>query len=244
MTRFLPLAALVVAGCSPSAPPAAVVVPEGAKVEVQADPVKPADEPPAPAGPKPVKVELPKVEPFRYAADAAGKKVEQALTPATPSEKLPRAAPRPRASDVERGELPTKKPVVVAPTLPPAARKPAMPSPPHEGVPATVGVGSEVPLAATKLPEGERVKAAARPEPTAADVPKMAVQQPDRIPVDDPTAELSTQRIVNTLMLAPELAAPFLRLILPDPFEFAEHLKAPPTPELATAPVFVPPARP
>lgn len=224
------------AGCSPPPPPAAIDDPPPVPV-VAAQPK---------SEPKPPEPEQPKVEPFRYADDAGGKKVEQALAPTLPAEKSSHAAtaPRGRVSEVDGGSLPMKKPGVPAVPLPPDPRKSAVPPPPREGVPATVGVGSEMPLRDIKLPDGPGAKAPPRPDPTAADVPRLAVQQPDRVPTDDPTADLSTGRIVNTLMLAPTLAAPFVRLLLPDPFEFAEQLKPPPVPELATAPVLVPPARP
>ncbi|QEL14396.1 hypothetical protein [Limnoglobus roseus] len=237
------LFAVGVAGCSPSPPPPA----EGAaKAEVPVPVVaEPPKEQPKVQPPEAVKPVPPKLEPFRYPDDAAGKQVEQALTPALPAEKPSRVtAPRPRVSEVDRGELPTKKPTVPAAPLPMTPRKSAVPPPPREGVPATVGVGNEMPLQDTKLPEGPSAKAPSRPEPTAVDVPRMATQLPDRVPTDDPTAEISTHRIVNTLMPAPTITVPFLRLLLPDPFEFAEQLKAPPAPEFATTPVLVPPARP
>jgi hypothetical protein len=75
-------------------------------------------------------------------------------------------------------------------------------------------------------------------------LPSLARQVPDRSPTDDPTAELSTARIVNTLLPVPALVSPFLRLVLPDPFEFAEQVRPPTRPEMATTPVTVPPKRP
>jgi hypothetical protein len=203
--------------------------------------------PQAPGGLKPlaaaVQVEM-KAEPSRFAGDAAGKQVEESLTPKVPPPPAGRVtAPKPRASAVDRGDLPPAKPGVTAAPLPQPARKSALPTPPGEGV-AAAGVGMELDLAERKLPESPRVSSPPRPQPSAADVPRMAVQVPDRAPTDDPTAELSTARIVNTLLLAPPIAAPFLRLVLPDPFEFAEQVKPPATSELATAPAFVPPAKP
>ena len=173
------------------------------------------------------------------------KPTAQALQPkAAPLQDEKVKGPRSRSSDIERGDLPSPKPAATAVPLPVVKRKPTVPSPPSEGVSQRVGEGSEMNWRDVKFPESPAVKSPPRPEPTAADVPRLGYPVPDRIPVDDPTAEISTLRIVNTPILAPTIAAPFVRLLLPDPFEFAEHVKATPTAEFATLPVPVPMARP
>lgn len=234
MKRLLPLLVLGVSACGPSAPPAPV--PE-VRVEAEPDP-----RPQVAGGPKqlPPGIALSEPAPVAIAkpvADALQPKVAPLIDPKVKS-------PRPRLGDIDRGDLPMVKPTAKAVPLPPVTRKPTLPSPPSEGVSQRVGEGSEMNWRDAKFPESPTVKSPPRAEPTAADVPRLGYPVPDRIPVDDPTAEISTARIVNTLMVAPTIAAPFLRLMLPDPFEFAEQVKPPTTSEFATTPVLVPMARP
>ncbi len=237
MKRFFLLLVLGLPACSPAAPPPAppevvVTVEPEANPEPKAE-TKPESKPtPAPAS---VAVTPATLEP------AVAKALASKTAP------LPDAkakGPKGHDSEIARGELPLAKLPPSAVSLPPANRKPALPSPPNEGVPVRLGDGAELDWRSVKLSEAPTVKAPPRPQPTAADTPRLGFPQPDRIPADDPTAELSTTRIVNTLLAAPTIAAPFLRLVLPDPFEFAEQLKPAPTPEFGIVPVVVSPARP
>lgn len=237
MKRLFPLMVLGIASCGPSAPtPPAPPVPE-VKVTVEEPKTEPVAVTPTPT-PKAVPTAI--IEPV-----ALAKPVAEALRPTVAPLIEPKVkAARPRSSDIERGDLPSAKPIASAVPLPPRARKSPLPSPPNEGVSSRVGEGSEMNWRDAKFPESPAVKSPPRPEPTAADVPRLGYPVPDRIPVDDPTAEISTARIVNSVILAPTIAAPFVRLLLPDPFEFAEQVKATPAAEFATVPVLVPMARP
>lgn len=238
---------LALSACSRSAPPDPNIPPEAMadlKAVEATVPVVAEGRTAAPGGLKPLGLEVARqlvnTEPVELA-----KPVADALRPkVAPLVDAKVKAPRVRSSDVERGDLPSAKPSATAVPLPPIKRKATVPSPPNEAISSRVGEGSEMNWRDSKFPESPAVKSPPRPEPTAADVPRLGYPVSDRIPVDDPTAEISTLRIVNTLILAPTIAAPFVRLMLPDPFEFAEHVKATPTSEFATLPVLVPMARP
>lgn len=93
--------------------------------------------------------------PFRLPDDAGGRAVA-AVTALVPPAAAPlpmTTAPRPRVSDLDRGEvpLPPLKPAVRALPVPPA--KPVLPTPPAERLPADFGVGSAESPAAIKLPK-------------------------------------------------------------------------------------------
>ncbi len=234
MKRYLILLVLGLPACSPSAPPPPA--PPEVVVAVEPEPKARAE-----GGLKPIGLALPQEKP----AEPPAAPTLKALASTVPS--LPEAkakGPKGRDSEIARGELPLAKLPPAAVPLPPVNRKAARPSPPSEGVPLGLGDGAELDWRGSKLPEAPTVNAPPRPQPTAADTPRLGYPQPDRIPADDPTADLSTARIVNTLLAAPTIAAPFLRLVLPDPFEFAEQLKPTPVSEFGIVPVIVPPARP
>ena len=223
------LLAVVVAGCGPSErvpAPLPVIAPVVA-VDFVPEPVavKPAQPPP---------------EPFAFPKDVGGVAVAKALAPmapATPVAPAPRA-PKPRESGIDRGELPLAPVALKAVALPWVNRKGALPSSPPERVPTELGAGNMLPTSAATMPVvppgAYRMPTVT---PTAADVPKLAQPVPERASLEDPTAEISAARIVNTPLPAPNLSTPFLRPSVPDPFEWAEQVKPPPSPEMGTAPV-------
>jgi hypothetical protein len=96
------------------------------------------------------------------------------------------------------------------------------PSPPAErNPPQDAGVS---------LPEGRaserpRAKVPPPPNPQAADVPMQAWKQNDRASLDDPTADLSAVRVIDTPLPVSRGVLPFLRLSIPDPFELVEQMK-------------------
>jgi hypothetical protein len=234
MKRWLPIIVLGVSACGQTAPPPSVEPPELDVAVVPEPRPKAADE-----LKRPIAALAPETRPEPSAPTAKALASKPAPLPDAREHK-----PKGRDSSIERGELPAGIPSATIPSLPPPTRKPALPSPPAEGVSHRIGDGAELDWRGFRQPVAPPVKAPPRPEPSAADVPRLGFPQPDRIPTDDPTAELSTARIVNTLLMAPTITAPFVRLLLPDPFEFAGQLKPSPAPEFATTPVLVSPARP
>jgi hypothetical protein len=213
--RMLWLLPLVV-GCNgqPSPPPADAEPVTVAPVLVApppADPPAPKPEPQPPAKPADPAPSLP--------ADAGGKAVAKALVQPPPLPADPPTATKPKkySSPLDRGELPL-------PVVKPQSFNASRPSPPPDrGIPDT-----GMPL----LPEGKgsvrpRLKADAPPNPGAADVPMNAWKQPhgERAPLNDPTVDLSAGGVIETKLPTPAMTLPFLRVSIPDPFEWAEHLK-------------------
>jgi len=53
----------------------------------------------------------------------------------------------------------------------------------------------------------------------------MAWARQERASLDDPTADLSAVRVIETPLPVPAIQLPFLRTFIPNPFELAEQLK-------------------
>jgi hypothetical protein len=233
-SRLRPLAFAVVVwfvGCSRGEPVAPAAPEPGPLV-----PVLNAVEPP-PTPPPPVVVVPPPV-PFRLPADAGGRAVAAVTAPTPPAPApLPTVkAPRPRVSDLDRGELPPTpiKPVVRALPVPPG--KPALPTPPAERLPADFGLGSIQNTGDLKLPETVSLRPPTPAPPlTAADVPRQARQRPDKPPADDTIDDLIAAQIVFTPLSRPVVRELLMLFRLPDPFELAEQLRRLPTPPVAPA---------
>lgn len=236
-------------GCSPSAPQP-VAKSGGVPVPVLNSPVLNNPEPivePAPQAAKPVP---PTPEPFRIPTDTGGKAVAKVLTPTAPAAlPLPnRVTPKSRTSDIERGDLPLPKVVIALIPLPLPKAKGTLPSPPPERIPTDLG--QQVAINPNTMTMTERLPArplqTAITPPATADLPLIARQLPDRASLHDPTADIATARIIFTQLLAPVVVNSFARFGIPDPFEFAEHLrsKTGSSAELGTKPEVVPPARP
>ena len=153
--------------------------------------------------------------------------------------------PKSRSSTIDDGELPTPTVSVAVPATPPPKSKTPQPSPPNERVPSDLGSAAAVDPSQEKLPEKPRVRVPGPVNPGAVDVPRLASQVPDRASFDDPTAEIATARTIFTKLPLPFNPAWFVRFGIPDPFEFAEHMrgKTGATKELGTAPVNVPPMK-
>jgi hypothetical protein len=186
-------------------------------------------EPPRPLAPPP----RPVPEPFRYAADRAGRLTEKALTPpVTIDPPAKTTAPRPWSSAVTRGELPQPR---LTPALPPPAplpdRPPSQPAPPAERLAIGRPVGDELPEVKFPVSPGAREE-----PPKPAGLPPLARRVQDRIPTADPTADLSAALIVLTRLAPPIVSLPLAGL--------GGHGRLPAAPEVATTPVAVPPARP
>jgi hypothetical protein len=168
------------------------------------------------------------------------------LVPTLPqAEEFPSQTALERTTLWDRGEWPQPLPTLTPISIPlPAVRSP-QPSPPVERTPLLLGIAAAEDLGRIQAKEKPLLRASSPPNPGAADVPLLARQVLDRASLEDPTAEISRNRIVQTPWPLPAIAGPILKLLIPDPFELAEHLKAPiPSREFGTRPVVVPPARP
>lgn len=228
-------------GCGGPAPDSPLVVAPPELPVATVPPQPPAPQPPA-GQPAPKPADAP---PARN--DLAERAVRKALMPDVPAGALPPAvnAPRPRVSEWDRGELPLPKFTGQLPPSPQPTARPTFPAPPVERPPVTLGSASAVEVNAFPAADRPRVKAARPADPTAADVPAMARQLPDRASVEDPTADLSAKGVIATPLPLPSFALPYLKAVIPDPFEFAEQLKGKlgKETEFGTAPVVVPPQK-
>lgn len=220
LVRWLfPVVAAGVVGCGGSMPtePASSATP--VIVASVTDDLRPAEptQSTTPAKPADPPVTLP--------SDTGGKAVAKALIapPHLPPETPTVKAPTPYTSALDRGELPlpTVAPRPLSPSSVPTASA-AKPSPPAQGPLLSRFPG---PLPEGKQPDRPLVKAPSPANPRAADVPLMAWAKQERASLDDPTADLSAVRVIYTTLPVPAFQLPFLRLFIPNPFEFAEQLK-------------------
>lgn len=225
LLRWLPpLVAAGAVGCGGSPPPSdpatlapVIVAPGSESSEIKStSAAQTPTQPTIPARPAEPPVTLP--------ADTGGKAVAKALVlpPPLPTESANNSKPKPHTSALDRGELP----------LPPVAMKPFGPTEPKgNSVKPSPPVERHLPdPAVTNLPEGRAAdrplaKAPSPPNSGAADVPVNAWRQGERAPLEDPTADLSAGRVIDTPLPVSSGALPFLRLSIPNPFEFAEQLK-------------------
>ena len=179
--------------------------------------------------------------------DLGGKAVQKSLMPTLkmPGDLPGPKAPRPRTGEFDRGELPEPKFNIQMPGNPIPKGKPAKPSAPPERVPTDLGQAAAENLSAVKFAEKPLVRAESPANAGAADVPMLSRQVVERAPVDDPTAELSAAKVIQTIFPFPVGTLPFLKMTIPDPFEFAEQLKGklPRETEFGTAPMAVPPEK-
>ncbi len=230
-------------GCTEAPAPVPVDV-SAAKI----DPVLPTPAPMVPAKvpvaqePKPVPVELA----VKLPDDLGGKAVQKSLMPsmALPDDLTGPKVPRPRSTAIDRGELSTAPLAITLPALPNPKVKPAKPSLPPERIPTDLGRAAAENLSAVKFPEKALVRADG-PNNGAADVPLLARQLLERASVEDPTAEISALKLIETIFPYPVGPLPFLKVTIPDPFEFVEQLKGklPRESEFGTVPSVVPPEK-
>ncbi len=217
------LAPFAIAGCGRPAPtPTPTTRAEQPTIAIPM-PVDPEAKPkPEPAKPNAKPVELP--------SDLGGRAVTATLrlpAPLPPDGTAMAKGPKPRSSDLDRGELPLPgiKPPAFAALVPRA--KPPLPSAPPETVPGNLGAGSALNPLSFQFAERPRAKAPTPVAATAADVPAQARPSNPAPNYDDPTADWVAQKIIQTPFPKPSLTLPFSRVSLPDPFEFLEHLKGP-----------------
>ena len=179
--------------------------------------------------------------------DLGGKAVQKSSMPTLkmPAELPGPKAPRARTGEFDRGDLPESKFTIQMPSAPIPKGKPAKPSAPPERAPTDLGQAAAENLSGIKFAERPLVRADNPANAGAADVPTLARQVVERAPVDDPTAEISAAKVIQTIFPFPVGTLPFSKQSIPDPFEFAEQLKGklPRDTEFGTSPTAVPPEK-
>jgi hypothetical protein len=237
MTRFTLFAALVMAGCAQQ-------------------PQSQAPPPPLAANPQPAVTTAPGIttlpvdaEAFEYPADLGGKAVVSAVAPdtpaLTPAERLGIApVPRTPADRVVNPEPVAKVRYIPPPVLSAKSVSLTLP-PPVERVPPDLGNGSTAVPARPTLPIAAGITERARDVNLPPAMPTLGRPVNDRVSLDDPTSEFGNAAIVSPVVKVPLAPASFLKVAVPDPFEFGEQVrpKIPPAAEPGLAPVPVNPQR-
>ena len=252
LKRILPCALIGLASCGspPTAEPAIEVAVAVPKVEPKADAPQPAPKAETPVvAVQPKKEEPPAPTSFPFPKDQAGKLLPNVVRPPMPA--LPAAekfgaAPKPRIVPkrlIEPDALP--KLVHSSPTLPSSKPTSAAPTAPPERVPLDLGFGAAAVPARPAFPNAPGIAIKAREVNQLPDLVPLARQVPDRAALDDPTLEQGNAVIATKSPLPVLGIAVFLKVVLPDPFELADHVKpkVPPTAEPSPAPVAVNPQR-
>jgi hypothetical protein len=165
--------------------------------------------------------------------DTGGKLLDQFLQPADGALPLfvTRPRPLPAAPFLERPTLKLPPFQGKAPRLKVmSSGRPPRPHPVAEGMPLYSQRLTPRPPVDIQLAAAAPLK---WPSPNTDDVPALptlAVQQPDRAPLSDPTGEASASAALQPVTAARTSAAPFVRLNLPDPFEHRDtvRLRTPP----------------
>jgi hypothetical protein len=236
MIRFTLFGSLSIGllGCArqpPEPPQAAVAVPVEAK---PAAPVHPNDSDVAP------------VE-SHYPLNVGARVVEQAVAPdtpaLTPAERFG-TAPAPRVGRVAVPE-PVAKAKYTLPPVPPAKAANVALGQPPERVPPDLGNGATAVPAKPTLPVAAGITERARDVNLPPAMPILGRPAADRVGLDDPTAELGHAAVANPPVKVALTPAAFLKVALPDPFEYGEQVrpKVPPAAEPGLTPVPVDPRR-
>ncbi len=183
---------------------------------------------------------------FAFSQDESGRLLDQLLPPRGPS----RLPPAPSQGPTER----TPMPAIWKPTLglpmqelsPPSIGFPSRalvrPALPMETMPA------EVLLARGDLPQRDAfpllpvVRVYERNPHETIPLPTLAKPSIDRASLEDPTGEFSWKQTYGAAIPYRTNTAPYQRIDLPNPFEFAENLRVQPQPaELSNFPLFTMP---
>lgn len=187
------------------------------------------------------------VDPIKLPDDLGGKAVQKSLMPSIPALAAVPAPkiPRPRTSPLDQGEFPTAPVAIALLTSPNPKLKSSRPSAPPERAPTDLGQAAAENLSTVKFAEKPLVKVEGPVQAGAADMPMLARQLTERTPTDDPTAEISAAKLIDTAFPLLGGALPFLKQSIPDPFEFAQQLKGklPRVTEFGLVPIVVTPER-
>jgi hypothetical protein len=238
VTRHSSLVTLLALGCA--RPPAPV---ELGGVAVAAAPAAGADAPGSPA--QTPATDAPDPPPaFPFPDDPAGRALPAVVAPpagaAIPADRSAGPKPRTPPARVESPDPPLKA-TFTLPPLSPGAATAGMSAIRPPVVPPTFGAWAAATPPRAKLPNppgvtarGPDIAAVPPPAPTARPVT-------ERPPADDPVAAAGDAVVTRPAAVVLG-AAGFVRVVIPDPFELAGHVRASPRP--ADEPVAVPPRRP
>ncbi len=173
---------------------------------------------------------------FPFPHDAGGALLAKLLPPEPTAGReerttRPRPRPAPRSLEVRSDPLPPPPARGLVPALPAQGKRP--PLRPHllieEGL---VGASERVALPEEAvLPAGERFRVPSPDVNESVALPILAQPVPDRASLDDPTGDASTAAVLAAVLPPRVTPAPFLRLTVPDPYEFRRPLTLAATPE-------------
>jgi hypothetical protein len=227
------------AGCAQQ-PQADAQLPQAAVASEPAQPVSPAATP----------LTATQSVAFEYPADRGGRSVVQAVAPDTPT--LPPVnrfgtAPTPRAvpARVLNPDVFAKAKYALPSVLLHAKTASVRLAQPPERVPPDLGAGAAaVPMRPT-LPVNAGITERSRDVNLPPAMPTLGRPLVERVSLDDPTSELGNAVVVNPAVKVPLAPAAFVKVTLPDPFEFGEQVKpkVPPAAEPGLTPVPVDPRR-
>jgi hypothetical protein len=176
-------------------------------------------------------------EPFKLPADAGGKALARVLPPAGRPGVLDNPS-RPAPPDT-----PAPKPAVLRPTLqempPPSPKVPELGKGPRPRTvteePLDEGFGTPALPERPSFEAGEKTKEPSESVQVPPPLPYLATAPADRVPLDDPTLEASTAAVLAGPIPERTTPLPFVRLSVPEPFEWRIPLLTK-APEEATTP--------
>lgn len=182
---------------------------------------------------------------FAFSDDLSGRILGRVLPPSDPARLATdsRTTPKPRRElpGLERPEVPTAPPSTNLPKLPPPKQKPLRPRGLPDATPLSDMIEEITTPRRPELPESERIRTPSRDVNLPVELPTQARYQPDRAPLEDPTAELSVEKANAQTPPLRTTPAPFVRMNLPEPFEHRAVVRSSmPEPPVVT-PVPAPP---
>jgi hypothetical protein len=166
---------------------------------------------------------------FAFPRDSGGALLAKLLPPDTAGaagDRTTRPVPRPapRSLEVKSEPLVPLRAAGLVPTLPPPVKKQTL-------LPRLVTAeGLTEASERVMLPEETLLPAVDRARVPSPDVneplalPILAQSVPDRAPLEDPTGDASTAAALTAALPQRVIPAPFLRLAIPEPFEFRRPL--------------------
>jgi hypothetical protein len=174
---------------------------------------------------------------FKLPADVGGKALAQVLPPTgrpgvldNPSRPAPPDAPAPKLAAL-RPTLPEMPPP--SPKVPEQGKGPRPRTVTEE--PLDEGFGTPAQPERPSFEAGEKAKEPSESVHVPPPLPHLATAPADRVPLDDPTLEASTAAVLAGKMPQRTTPLPFVRLSVPEPFEWRIPLLTK-APEEATTP--------